>query len=195
MLIRDWSRALFLGWLPLLAACVYSTHPLYDASVAISEPRIIGNWVCEDSDTSQTVPIRQSGPGVYELPVSDPESGRTHKMEIHLVRIGPDLFADASEREATAEGEAPRGPSQIAREHYLLKVWIDDESLRVAGLDYNWMKQQIDTKAIITPYKLTDDFSLVLTGTTAQLQAVIAQAARSPQAFHEPGVCRRQEHN
>ncbi len=173
----------------LLTACVPSLNPLYtDADLTVDDA-LTGLWY--DSDGASWYFERSDGPS-YRLTYSpklagvplQERPGRPGHFVAHLVRLGNDLFLDLY------PDSYPDGPDlgndllafHLVPAHTFSRIWIERDSLRLGMMDPDWLDAALDSGEIELAHKRGDE-GILLTASTAELQAFARSFAEHPEAF------------
>ncbi|HET7842327.1 MAG TPA: hypothetical protein VFM21_12005 [Terriglobia bacterium] len=84
------------------------------------------------------------------------------------------------------------GPCEIrlVAAHVFLKIQLEDDGLRLAWLDRDWMQEMIEQGRISIDHQQTGD-TMLLTASPESLQDLVQQFSNDPQAFKEIGEWRR----
>jgi hypothetical protein len=65
------------------------------------------------------------------------------------------------------------------------RLWLDGDTLRLAGLDGDWLGKMIDKKEITIAH-LRRDGEVILTASTTELQQLVRRFAEDQEAFPDP---------
>lgn len=159
---------------------VQSIHPLYTDKTMTFDADLVGTWVSQE-DEEYVFTMSDTTRGMYTL-LSD-ESGATARFEAVLVELGGaaflDIYPDAPESENTFYMD------HLLRVHNILRVEMDADTLWASDFDAEWLQTMLDKKRFRLSHVPLDG-AILLTGSTAELQAFVAKYARTPAAFSEP---------
>jgi hypothetical protein len=181
--VRAKSRPVLFGLVCLalgtIGCYVQSLHPLYTDTTISFDPELVGTWTAEDDEFVFT--ITDTTRGVYTL-LCD-EGGATARFEAVLVELGGEAFLDIYP-------EAPDNDSSfyldhLLRVHNILHLEREADTLWVSDFDAEWLETTIDKKKLSIAHVPLDG-AVLLTATTAELQAFVRKYAHTPEAFSEP---------
>jgi hypothetical protein len=175
----------------LLGGCAYSLHPLYNASDIVREPGLVGVWTDKDNNNRK---IQQNSDGSYEISGTDPDSHIESRYQVHLVRIGSDLFADAIFDNQSQNGKDIDLPGGVVPLHLIYKVSLSGDTLQTAGLNHDWLIAQFKAGKISIAHAIMGDKpdgDILFTAPPDELRKFIAQIADTPAAFEEPDTLHR----
>jgi hypothetical protein len=174
--MKPWLLSLALAGALTLTGCssLVSLNPFVTAEQAVMESAMLGVW--SNPDGKEIYWIRQDGTG-YRIRYAT-DSGDTYDFKARLTVAGDvkllDLFS------ANEDG------FEIAV-HTPLRVWIEDNTLRIAFLQTDWTKEQASRQLAATP---TKDRS-VITASGEAVRSFFAKIAADPKASDEPEVLHR----
>ena len=166
-----------------ISGCLRSLHPFYTEKTIVFEPKLVGTWVDQDSSVWTFV---QSEPKAYELVYT--EKGSPGRFSAHLVKLGKLMFLDLFPREPVLQNGFYK--FHLVPVHTILRVWIDEDGLRMAMLNHDWFKDQVDKKKVNLAQERREN-EIILTASTADLQKFVVKYADDPKAFPEPAELRR----
>ncbi|MGA2845589.1 MAG: hypothetical protein ABSF68_09225 [Candidatus Acidiferrales bacterium] len=179
-----------------LGGCAtYSVHPFYKPDESTLEPGLVGTWTVDKAK----ITIQANEEGTYEVRVADSDSNGDYRYKMRLIRVGGDLFADAVFDEEYVNDKKIDFPYGIAAFHFLYKVLLNGDTLRISLVNHDWLVTQIEAKKISIAHEYMDenlaprDSSILLTASSANLQKFIQQLADTPDAFEEPDILNRQK--
>jgi hypothetical protein len=158
---------------------VQSIHPLYDDKTMTFDPALVGTWVA-DEDEEFVFTVSDTTRGMYTL-VNDEggASARFQAVLLELRRRVPGYLPDAPESENTFYMD------HLIRVHNILRVEMDVDTLWVSDFDAEWLQTMVDKKRVRLSHVPLDG-AMLLTGSTAELQAFVQKYAKTPEAFSEP---------
>jgi len=176
----------------LVAGCVVtSVYPFYTEADVVFDPALVGAWVSADdpNPTKQTWTFERNGTKEYRLAIRDEEG--TKEYEAHLFKLQDQRCLDLRLTERK-EGHFPV--------HFLLKVSQIQPTLQMSGLVPDWLDELLtrDPRAIrhqkvqMDP-KDKDNWRLVFTAETSELQDFLRKHLNDPQAFADYGAMKRRE--
>ena len=166
-----------------ISGCLRSLHPFYTEKTLVFETKLVGTWV--DQDTSVWTFV-QTGPKAYELVYT--EKGSPGRFDAHLVKLGKFMFLDLFPKEPVLQNGFYK--FHLVPVHSILRVWIEEEKLRMAMLNHDWFKEQVDRKKVKLAHEHREN-EIILTASTADLQKFVVKYADDPKAFPEPADLRR----
>jgi hypothetical protein len=165
-----------------LAGCpVSDLHPLNNSSDNVAEPLLVGKWIPPDSGDKGFVAFEKAESSGYTMIVSDPATGLTDQYEVHLVRLGVNLFADLKFAKRTHGDANVDTPIGLVATHTVLKLTVTRDDLGWATFDDDVFKNTSTTdappeKPTVEKLEYDPDTLLVLTGTEALRRFVAAHA-------------------
>jgi hypothetical protein len=122
------------------------------------------------------------------FPVSRTEDGDppqyTKLSELFYMALTP------SQPDAAGAAQGDSYDLQILAAHAFLKVRFEDDDLRVAWLDREWMQEMVNQGRVSIDHTQAGD-TLLLTASSEALQDLVQQFSNDPQAFKEIGEWRR----
>ena len=179
-----------------LGGCdTYSLHPFYKADENTLEPRLVGTWTVDKTK----ITIEAKKEGTYEAEVWDMDSHSDARYKVRLIRVGNNLFADSILDEESLDGKKFDLPYGVAPLHFLYKVSVNGDTLRLSLLKHDWLIKQFEGKKISIAHEYMDDSanprdsSILLTASSADLQKFIQQIGDTSDAFEEPDTMHRQK--
>lgn len=162
----------------LAMGCAPSLNPLSSKETAVRDPAIEGVWFRDDLkydfDRRESLSIQMirddsSTPGdnsfAYTIALETKQASNT--FVANLVELGGRRFLDL------CSSEYPLNP-HVLPVHHIFRITLSDNQLLVAPLDANKLEQTINAKEPAFPVARVDR-RLVLTGSTAELQAFFAK--------------------
>jgi hypothetical protein len=169
---------------------VVSLQPFYTAADLETDPQLQGIWIDKDGEISFT--FDQKTDKEYQLTVKEREGGQelSGEFEAHLVRLGATWFLDLLPRSASEGDEFYR--IHFLRAHSIARIEIGQDSLQTAFLSASWLKKKIEEKNVDTPHENADG-SLLLTGTTEEVQELAFFYGNNDEAFADPLCLERQQ--
>ena len=186
----------------LLSGClVKSLHPFYTEKDLVSKPELIGNWAGQDSASGE---IRQaweiSQHMVFAGLFKDEKPGRGYditytdakgksKFYAHLFSLGGQMYLDFYLPDIEGQDLAVM---HLIPAHSLAKVEIEKDKITIMWYNEDWLVKLFNENRIRIaheriPYDLDeknpDNFQVVLTAPTADLQKFILKYGNDPNAF------------
>jgi hypothetical protein len=180
-----------------LSGCAtYSLHPFYKPDENTLEPGLVGAWMAVDKTK---ITIEANKDETYEAEVMDSDSNSCYRYTVRLIRVGNNLFADSILEEESLSGKDFNLPYGVAPLHFLYKVSLNGDTLRMSLLNHDWLVKQFQAKRISVAHEYMDesadpqDSNILLTASSADLQKFIQQIGDNPDAFEEPDTMQRQK--
>lgn len=166
-----------------LAGCpVSDLHPLYNSGDNVVEPLLVGKWVPQDESGDKGFIEFQGGSGnSYTMVVQDPDSKDADHYDVHLVRLGGNLFADLRFSNRT-RGEANVDmPIGVIAAHMVVKLTVTKDDLGWATMEEEPWKNFLTSnsppeKHTVGNLEYDSDASLVLADTDTLRRYVVAHA-------------------
>jgi hypothetical protein len=177
----------------VLAGCVSSSlQPLFTDKDIAFEPALNGTWVDQDGE-EQLVFSSWSDRTGYTV-IHSKQGNHPASFEARLVQLGDYRFVDLYPTE-------PAMPNDLYAAHFIgvhsfHRVWLDEDKLRIATLDPDWLRKMISENGLEIGHAVVNDGhddAIVLTAPTAKLQELVVRYAGDPQAFPEPAEWRRKK--
>jgi hypothetical protein len=151
-----------------------SLNPFVTDEQAVMDPTLLGVWT--DQEGKDTYRISQDGNG-YVIRYSS-DSPDTYQFKAHLMAAGDVKLLDL----VSANEDA----FQIAV-HTPVRLWMEGNTLRIAFLQSDWLKEQAGRQLPTVPAK---DRTLI-TGPGEAFRNFLAKAGGDPKACDEPDVLHR----
>lgn len=183
-------RILFVGVLILLfLGCpVRSIFPLFADKDMVFMPGLVGTWANTEEnalmDTGEdTLSIKKAGEQNYYTVVwpvgKSGDEVKTHTYFAYLGRLGDFWFLDSYQQIREDEED------HVIPAHMFHRLWLDGDTLRLATLDGDWLKEMIDKKEIDIAHLRRGD-EVLLTASTPELQQLLRRFAEDREAFPGP---------
>jgi hypothetical protein len=162
---------------------VVSLSPFYSKVDLETTPGLAGTWRDKEGDVSFT--FAAEAEKEYTLVVKEREGGQetSGEFEAHLMRLGGSWFIDFYPKNSNREDEFYR--VHFFRGHSIARVELGQDSMEVAFLSASWLSTRIEEKSIDTPHERPDG-SLLLTGTTEEVQELAYLYGNDEKAFADP---------
>jgi len=162
---------------------VVSLRPFYTKVDLEADPGLTGSWRDKEGDVSFT--FQEGEEKEYTLVVKEREGDQetSGEFEAHLLRLGGSWFIDFFPKNNNGEDEFHR--VHFFRGHSIARVELGQDSMQMAFLSASWLRARIDEKSIDTPHEKADG-SLLLTGTTEEVQELANLYANDETAFADP---------
>jgi hypothetical protein len=160
-----------------------SLQPFYTKADLEADPRLVGTWRDKEGDVSFT--FEAGAEKEYSLVVKEREGEQetSGEFEVHLLRLGGSWFIDFFPKNNSGEDEFHR--VHFFRGHSIARVELRQDSMEMAFLNANWLSARIEEKTIDTPHEKADG-SLLLTGTTEEVQELAFFYGNDEKAFADP---------
>jgi hypothetical protein len=175
-----------LGLVVLVAGCVPSLHPLFTEDDLVYDPALVGTWAEEEGEDTWT--FRKFGDNVYNLIYT--EEGVPARFDAHLVQLGEFLFLDTY----PGEPDIKNGfyLIHLVPAHTFSRVSIEENVLRYAMLDLDWLKKMISEKQVDITHEQVDG-GILLTASTKELQEFFLRHGDDDKAFPDSKELHRQK--
>ena len=166
------------GSLLLTTACVPSLYPLYTDDDVVFDPAVVGTWI-DDDDATWTLEERSSGHG-YRLTIV--EEDVSMDFAARLVRLGEYRFLDIYPEDDSRDDFLG---SHFVAAHTFWKLSIEDETMRLVGLNPDWLADGLEDGTVQLTYSRWghDGDDVLLTAKTRELQEFIVAHAENAEAF------------
>lgn len=174
--MRSMMAASALIGLLTLSGCtnLAGLRPFVSDEDAFVDTSLYGVWTNAGGDASYIV----SGDGKTLAIRYTEKRGDPVRLVARLWKTGDALFADVTS--ATDE------PFQL-HAHSMLRIWRDGETVRLAFLDTNWLREQ--ARPALKLEAVTDH--LVITSPGADIRRFLMTAGMDPRAYGDPEILRR----
>jgi hypothetical protein len=123
-------------------------------------------------------------PGSFKLPLAPVPDGT--RLQPHLVKVGDGLYATLVQGPQAPEANQATGSCEVrlAQTHWVFRVWLEGDGLRLADLSEDWFKEAVDQDRVHLGFDRIDD-TLVVTASTEELQAFLMEFGGDELAFPE----------
>jgi hypothetical protein len=171
----------------ILASCVpiMSLRQWYTDPQLVLEPGFAGDWYAMDDgkvDESWIISIVQDLDKGYTLAVpEDKHPDVSDTYEIHLFRMGVQLYADECEGKSKWKGEELSAGVFMIQGHAVGKVTLSGDDLRMDFLDDDYVKDALKANPKVVRYETLGD-TTILTASVEELQQFL-KSATGPKAF------------
>ena len=173
--------AVALVGLLLICGCLpVSLNPIYESKDLVFDSALLGTWAEKDGDTQ--VIFETAGDKAYIM--TNVEYEQQSKFEAHLAKVGDKLFLDLYPRDPGVNINDLYKDHMISV-HSLYLVHQIQPNLVVSTLEYDWLKKYLTDNPDALPWVLAGD-RIVLTASTAELQAFVLRNLDTEGAFCEP---------
>ena len=130
------------------------------------------------------LPQPAAHPGSYAFSVapSEDENG----LQPHLVEVGDGLYASfVRAPQGSAGDEGSSYELHLIQGHWVFRVWLDGDKLRIADLSEDWFRGAVNQGKVEIGHEEVNN-TLVLTASTPDLRAFLLEYAGDQDAFPEP---------
>jgi hypothetical protein len=162
---------------------VVSLQPFYTRVDLEADPGLTGTWRDKEGDVSLTFEAGTEKEYTLMVKERDGERETSGEFEAHLMRLGGSWFIDFFPKNNSVGDEFYR--VHFFRGHSIARVEIGQDSMQMAFLSASWLSARIKEKSIDTPHEKADG-SLLLTGTTEEVQELAYFYANDEGAFADP---------
>jgi len=177
-----------LAALVILGGCIpVSLNSFYSDKDITFDPALVGQW--GEKDDGSKVSFQQAGANAYWL--IDLKADSTLKFDVHLFTLGGKRFLDLYPK-STGVVMNDLLEMHLIRAHTLLRVDQITPTLITASLSEKWLKELLTKDPKALPHVVTND-QIVLTATTAELQAFLLKYLATEGAFEKPSEMNRVE--
>jgi len=172
-----------------LAACAPSLHPFFTEEDIVFNDELLGEWV---NDSGEKCKFTKSGANHYEFLVEDEDPAR---FKARLFKLGDvtylDLYPEPLSKEEPLGKAIDTYPGNIVVGHSLARVTIGKNSISIAMMDGDWLKELSDQKRINLAHERLDGGAIVLTAPTRDLQYFVLKHAGDKELFDDDEVFHR----
>lgn len=167
-----------------------SVHPLYTDDTIVYEPALVGTW--GQKDDAQTYSITRVGK-VYHLLVKDhdPKKPQQWEFEVRLVKLGDHRYADVAAAEEERDAHEEHWGPLFVPTHMVARFAVSGDALTVWTLRHEWLKERLDAREVSLAHTRLGPGVILITATTAELQAFLRAHADNPLAFDKTELTRR----
>jgi hypothetical protein len=178
----------------LVTGCVSSVYPFYTDKDVVTDVRLVGTWRPDkgkDNDAKkETWEFESTTNKTYVVTIIDDDDKRG-QFECHLFKIRRELFIDLTPTEVDY---ATNQISEIAQlmipGHLLFRVKFEDQKLKMAVIDVNWMEEFIKKHPSAIKHRLVNGF-IYLTSETSVLQKFFMKHLSEGELFANWGEYKR----
>ena len=160
-----------------------SLQPFYTKVDLEADPGLIGTW--RDKEGEVSFSFEAGAEKEYTLVVKEREGEQemSGAFEVHLLRLGGSWFIDFFPKNNIGGDAFYR--VHFLRGHSIARVELGQDSMQMAFLSASWLSARIEEKSIDTPHEKADE-TLLLTGTTEEVQELAYFYANDEKAFADP---------
>jgi hypothetical protein len=169
---------------------VLSLQPAYTELDLDLDSGLNGTWAGDDGDV--TFYFEQSEGRAYKLVVTEKTEGEpaAGEFQAHLLHLGAYSILDI-----LPTGDPAGSPfynMHLLRGHSFARVEFHQDSLQLTFFSGSWLKKKIEDHSVDVPHQESDG-TLLLTGTTQEVQDLLFLYANDGEAFPDPLVLNWQE--
>ena len=172
---------------------ITSLQPFYTQLDLEPDSRLNGMWSNKEGDVTFSFEERKEEGKAkeYKLVVMerDGEQEMSGEFEARVVRLGAFDFMDIYPQSSKEGNEFYR--AHFTRAHTIARVEISQNSIQMAFLSARWLKAKMDEKSVDIGYVKVED-TLMLTGTTEEVQEVVFSHANDDGAFADSVLLEKQ---
>jgi hypothetical protein len=180
--MKKLTFALMAAGTAIITGClVTSVYPFYTEKDLIFEAGLVGDWT-NVKEADDHWKFEKEGSNAYRLTY---RSGTNNAVvQAHLFKLRGQSFLDLFTTEANDQIQPPPIPS-----HFLLRVIQFKPNVRMAPLDYDWLKKTLaETPKALRHHVIkmggkSDDDRIVLTADTAELQTFVIKRLKTKEAW------------
>ena len=166
-----------------LTGCAPSLHPFFTDEDVVFNKALLGVWI---GDSDKKCLFTRSGDNHYELLYVEDESAR---FEAQLIELGGATFLDLYPN-PPGKGNGLYSVNFVPA-HTLARVTIGEDSISIAMMNGDWLKQLSDRNQLDLAHERLDDEIVALTAPTRELRAFALKHADNKEAFCEAEVFHR----
>jgi hypothetical protein len=166
-----------------LAGCVpTAVHPLYRADDLVQDPTLLGAWRTPDGKGCWTFAEGEGKGYRVEIQIDD----QRVICVAHLFRLGNERFLDLYPAEQPLGATLENNPYKIGLvpTHVFIRVHEMSPKLRMSCMGLDWLKERCKRDSQAPAHVMLPDGRVVLTGTTAVLQAFIKEHLNDADAWN-----------
>ena len=181
-----------------IAGCVRSIYPLFTEKDYIWDARLPGTWPDKSGDTwifskgnDKDYQLKYYQHDFSEGLFEGSSPGDTAYFVAHLGHLGKNLFLDVYPAEYSKDPDRRKMFGNVKNDFYnwhflplhsIMKLWFENDSLRLGLLDNSWLKKMIDDKSVRISHERIKD-QIILTASTEELQQLVTKYADDDTAF------------
>lgn len=164
---------LALIWLGCPARSIF---PLLTPAEHSFLPGLSGKWINGEADSRDTLTFADSD-GEY-LVKNITESEGTTEYRGYTGQLGDHWYLDTYPK-------MEEFPEHMLPVHMLHQLRVEGDTLRIGTLEADWLRDLKKRQELKLPHVVRDE-EVILTASTAELQAFVQQHAMNPAAFPNP---------
>jgi len=167
-----------------ISGCTPSLFPLFTEEDLVFDPALLGKWL--EGDTRLTFVRSGNRYSLYWTEKNfSTKKWVSYEFEAHLVQLGSHRFLDFYPEELEFEDTFYGG--HFLRLHTFYRVSLEGNTLRLVGLDPEWMEDMIDQGKLQIDHVRDSRGEVLLTAPTKDLQKLVSKYADDPKAFNAEG--------
>lgn len=174
----------------LFSACVPSLQPLYTAETTIFREELVGIWKEKPEDEDESWTFTKGENNTYLLNIKDRKT--SSKFEVRLVKLGEHLFLDLFPSGETIN-DSPIDDfykAALIPGHLILKVKLGAK-LEMRLLEPDKLATLLKAEPKSLAHTFIEKDRLIITATTADLQAFFRKHAASDEIWGEPALMQK----
>jgi hypothetical protein len=182
--MKKLTFTLIAAGIAILTGClVTSVYPFYTEKDLVFEPGLVGDWT-NVKEADDHWKFEKEASSAYRLTYRSGTNSAV--MQAHLFKLRGQSFLDLFTTEANDQIQPPPIPS-----HFLLRVVQLKPNVRMAPLDYDWLKETLaeNPKAlrhhVVKTSNKSDDDRIVLTADTVELQEFVSKHLKTKKAWKD----------
>ncbi len=168
-------------------ACAGSLRPIASPETLTTVPQLEGTW--HEADNKETLTVTHTAEKSYQLRWREEDKDIEVIFDLSLVQIDTKLFFDAAFNHVeTKEGSETAYDLGVLPIHFIGRIWVDEKSLRLGLLEYEWLQKKTQDGQVNLPYlehHSKDEELILFTAKAEDVQAFLRQYAEDREAFPE----------
>jgi hypothetical protein len=175
-----------------LPACIPSVNPFYTDKDLVFDPRLVGTWEEKGKEQEpETWRFEKAEDNAYKLAITD-KPGKEGEFTAHLFKLKQEYFLDLHPKKCNyAADQADLVGISMIPGHLLVRVSQIEPELKLAGINFDWLCQQLTNNPSLLAHQREDD-GFVLTASTRALQRFVLKHLAEGELFDKPGEMVRQ---
>jgi hypothetical protein len=171
-----------------LCSCIPSVEPYYTNDQIAFEDRLAGDWEVADSkDEPHLWQFEKSDNKMYKLTVTE-DKNKKGEFTAVLFKLQENYFLDLTPAKCEyATNQADLVGFCIIPGHLLLRVAQLQPDMKLAGVDYDWLKKHLEDHPRDLAHRSEND-TVILTAGTRDLQQFVVKHLGKGELFSEPGT-------
>jgi hypothetical protein len=170
----------FVASLTMAGCYAPALHPFFTKENIVFNETLLGGWI---KDSGEKCFFTKSGENHYELLyVSD----ATARFEARLIELDGVTFLDLYPKPMNEVNGLLL--ANIVPTHTIARVTISKDSISIALMNGDWLKQLSDQNQLDLAHERLDDEIILLTASTRELQVFALKHANTKEAFGEAWV-------